>query len=341
MSEPVPLLSLVVPCFNEESVVRDTHRRLQALGAGLEGVEVEIVFVDDGSRDGTRAILRALSEADSTVRVVVLSRNFGQQIAIIAGLAAAKGDAVAVLDCDLQDPPEVIADMLARWRDGADVAFGLRTAREGESRLKQWRSNALLRLVNRLSDVPIPLNVGEFRLMDRRVVDVLLAMPERDPFFRGMVPWAGFRQEAVPFRRHRRASGKSKWPFRRSVRVAVDGLLSFTIAPLRLAVWLGFLVTAAAVVGTLYALAQRLLTDVWVPGWATLLIAILFMGGTQLVLIGMLAEYLGRIYAEVKRRPLYVVQERVGFPSASAEAVDAAPGHHAPTEWGAAGGQPR
>lgn len=316
----VPLLSIVVPCFNEEPVVARTHGRLKAASDGWDDVDVEAIFVDDGSSDGTLAVLRELAAADPALRVVSLSRNFGQQIAITAGFAAAKGDAVVVLDCDLQDPPEVIHEMLSRWREGAEVVFGLRLVREGEGTVKQWQSKAFFRVINRVSDISIPNDVGEFCLMDRKVVDVLMAMPERDRFLRGMVPWAGFRQDVVPFRRERRAVGKSKWPFRASLGLALSAVLSFGVAPLRLAIWLGFLVAGGAVLGILYALVQRLLTDVWVPGWATLFIAILFIGGTQLVVVGMLGEYLGRIYAEVKRRPLYVVKERLGFPPAPVDA---------------------
>ena len=320
----MPLLSIVVPCYNEEPVVARTHQRLKATSDGWDGIDVETIFVDDGSSDGTLAVLRELAAADPALRVVSLSRNFGQQIAITAGFAAAKGDAVVVLDCDLQDPPEVIHEMLSRWRDGAEVVFGLRLAREGEGAVKQWRSKAFFRAINRMSDISIPNDVGEFCLMDRKVMEVLMAMPERDRFLRGMVPWAGFRQEVVPFRREPRAVGTSKWPFRASLGLALGAVLSFGVAPLRLAIWLGFLVAGGAVVGILYALVQRLLTDVWVPGWATLFIAILFIGGTQLVVVGMLGEYLGRIYAEVKRRPLYVVKERLGFPAAPVEVGDGA-----------------
>lgn len=316
------LLSIVIPCFNEELVVAQTHRRLKATSDGWDDVDVETIFVDDGSSDGTLVVLRELAAADSTLRVVSLSRNFGQQIAITAGLAAAKGDAVVVLDCDLQDPPEVIHEMLARWREGAEVVFGLRLAREGVRTAKQWQSKAFFRVINRVSNISIPNDVGEFCLMDRKVIDVLMAMPERDRFLRGMLPWTGFRQAVVPFHREPRAAGTSKWPFRASLGLALGAVLSFGVAPLRLAIWLGFLVAGGAVAGIFYALVQRLLTDVWVPGWTTLLIAILFIGGTQLVVVGMLGEYLGRIYAEVKRRPLYVVKERLGFPAVPADLGD-------------------
>lgn len=312
----MPLLSIIVPCFNEESVLRATHERLAALRDSLDDIDVELVYVDDGSDDGTLAILREFAIAARDVRVVVLSRNFGQQIAISAGLAAAGGDAVAVIDADLQDPPEVIPEMLARWRDGADVAYGVRTSRAGEGAGIRWRSRMFLGLLGRLSDTEVRRDVGEFCLLDRKVVDVLATMPERHRFLRAMVPWAGFRQEPVYFRRDRRAGGATKWRLGGTLRLGLDALLSFSSAPLRLAVWLGFAVAGVAMVGILYALAQRLLTDGWVPGWATLLIATLFIGGIQLVVVGVLGEYMARIYAEVKRRPLYLVRERLGFPEA-------------------------
>ena len=247
--------------------------------------------------------------------MLVLSRNFGHQIAITAGLQSAAGDVVVVLDADLQDPPEVIPEMLEHWRQGADVAYGVRTERDGETAFKRWTASAFYRLMNRLAEVPIPNNAGDFRLMSRRVVDAFLAMPERDRFVRGMVTWAGFRQEPVPYRRAPRAGGKSKYPLRKMLRFAAAGILSFSAAPLRLATWLGLLASGFAALGIVYVLAVRLLTDAWVAGWAMQSIITLFLGGVQLVVLGVLGEYLGRIYAEVKRRPLYLVLERIGFPS--------------------------
>ncbi|MCE2435050.1 MAG: glycosyltransferase family 2 protein [Candidatus Latescibacteria bacterium] len=311
----VTRLSVVVPCFNEEAVIRETHRQLVSTLEQVPELDFELVYVDDGSRDGTLDLLRGIQRADSRVRVLVLSRNFGHQIAVTAGIQGTQGDAVVVIDADLQDPPAVILDMLDRWRKGADVAYGVRTKREGETAFKRWTAWAFYRLFRRLTETPIPLDTGDFRLMDRKVVDAFLAMPERDRFVRGMVAWAGFRQEPVPYQRAARAAGETKFPLKKMLRFTADGILSFSIVPLRLATWIGFFASGLALLGIGYAAALRLFTDVWVTGWMVLLIAILFLGGVQLVLIGIFGEYLGRIYGEVKRRPLYLIAERLGFTS--------------------------
>jgi len=307
------LLSVVVPCYNEEEVIAETHQRLVAALENEPGLGLEIIYVDDGSRDGTLAILRDLQAADTRVRVVSFSRNFGHQFAVTAGLDHAAGDAVCVIDADLQDPPEVILQMLARWRAGVDVAYGVRSEREGESAFKLWTAKTFYRTINMLSDTPIPLDTGDFRLMDRAAVEAFQAMPERDRFVRGMVAWAGFRQEAVPYRRSARFAGTTKYPLRKMLKFAADGIVSFSTVPLRMAVYLGMLASLLAMVGVVYALAMRLATQNWVAGWTLLFIAVLFMGGVQLMFMGVLGEYVGRIYGEVKKRPLYLVKEQLGF----------------------------
>jgi dolichol-phosphate mannosyltransferase len=307
------LLSAVVPCYNEEEVIGETHRRLTAVLSDLDRLDYEIVYVDDGSRDQTLHLLRDLQGGDRHVRVVQFSRNFGHQLAVTAGVAHAAGDAVVFIDADLQDPPELIHEMVARWRDGFDVAYGVRTDRAGETRFKLATAKAFYRLINRISDTDIPLDTGDFRLMDRKVVDALRAMPERDRFVRGMVSWVGFRQTAVPYRRAARFAGESKYSPGKMLRFALDGVFSFSVAPLKAAMWLGFGVSAIAVVGVAYALALRLLTNSWVTGSTAIFIAVLFMGGVQLISVGVIGEYIGRIYGESKRRPLYVVAERRGF----------------------------
>jgi polyisoprenyl-phosphate glycosyltransferase len=312
-NERVPLLSVVVPCFDEELVIRNTHRRLVDTLGRRTDLHFEIIYVDDGSRDGTLPILKDLQQTDARVRLVALSRNFGHQLAASAGLECTAGDAVVLIDADLQDPPEVILEMLELWRDGADVAYGVRSEREGETAFKLWTAKTFYRFINRLSDVAIPLDTGDFRLMDRDVIDALIAMPERDRFVRGMVAWIGFRQEPVHYRRAPRLAGETKYPLRKMVAFAVDGIVSFSIVPLRLAVFFGLAASTLAVAGILYALILRLYTDDWVTGWTLMFIAILFVGGVQLVFLGVLGEYLGRIYGEVKRRPLYLVKERAGF----------------------------
>ena len=307
------LLSVVVPCFNEETVIPETHRRLVAVVEKAPGVDFEIIYVDDGSRDATLDRMRGFQRTDPRVRVLALSRNFGQQIALTAGLAEAAGDVIAAIDADLQDPPETILEMLDHWRRGADVAYGVRAEREGETAFKRWTATAFYRLLTRIANVSIPLDAGDFRLMDRTVVNAFLAMPERDRFVRGMVAWTGFRQDPVYYKRNARAAGETKYPFKKMLHLAVDSILSFSLVPLRLATWIGFLAAVLALSGIAYAAAMRIFTDVWVPGWTLTFIALLFLGGVQLVLIGVIGEYLGRIYAEVKRRPLYLVKDRLGF----------------------------
>ena len=309
------LLSVVTPCFNEDAVIRETHRRLTSVLGQIPEFTYEVIYVDDGSGDGTLDILRDLQSSDQRVRVVALSRNFGHQIAVTAGLQSTTGDVVVIMDADLQDPPEVLPEMLERWRGGADVVYGVRTGREGETAFKRWTAAAFYRFIARLSEIPIPLDTGDFRVMDRKVVDAFLAMPERDRFVRGMVAWTGFRQEPVRYRRAARAAGETKYPFGKMLRFAVDAILSFSPAPLRLAIWWGFSASGFALAGIVYALIVRLFTDAWVPGWALIFIAILFFGGLQLAVLGLVGEYLARIYAETKRRPLYLVRERLGFDS--------------------------
>ena len=310
------LLSVVVPCFNEDAVLEQTHRRLTRTLEQLPDVDFEILYVDDGSRDGTRHLIRRFSAADCRVRGIGLSRNFGHQMAVSAGLEHASGDAVVLIDADLQDPPETIAELVARWRDGYQVAYAVRTRRVGETLFKRSTATLFYRLLQSLSDTPIPRDTGDFRLMDRVVVNALLAMPERDRYVRGMVSWVGFRQIGVPYQRDARAAGESKYPFFKMLRFAFDGLTSFSVAPLRLAMWMGFGASGVALLGIVYALVVRLFTDSWVTGWAALFIAVLFIGGAQLISLGIIGEYVGRIYGETKRRPHYIVEEQLGAAAA-------------------------
>lgn len=311
MRQTLPLVSLIVPCFNEEEVVTETHRRLAALADSQRSYRFEFLFVDDGSRDSTLTLLRGITKADSRTRVVAFSRNFGHQLAVTAGLDEARGDAVVVLDADLQDPPEVVAEMLTKWQEGWQVVYGVRAERAGESHFKLWTAHMFYRVLNYLSDTPIPLDAGDFRLMDRTVVEVLRNMPERDRFVRGMVSWVGFRQLALPYRRAARFAGTTKYPLRRMLRFASNGIMSFSMRPLKLAMDIGLLCAGMACVGILWVLVRRLATQNWVPGWAAIIIAVLFLGGIQLVCTGILGEYVGRIYMQAKGRPLYVIGERI------------------------------
>lgn len=317
------LVSVVVPCYNEEPVIRETHKRLVSVLEQLKPDAFELIYVNDGSRDRTLELLEELQAADERVRVLSFSRNFGHQIAVTAGLDNAQGDAVVLIDADLQDPPAVILEMVERWRDGYHVVYGMRTDRPGETRFKLWTAKLFYRLLNKLSDVEIPLDVGDFRLMDRRVVDVMRAMPERDRYLRGMVSWVGFRQIAVMYRREPRFAGESKYPLFKMLRFATDGIISFSNVPLRLAVWAGVFAIFLAFGGIIYALILRLYFSEthWVRGWTSTFVAILFLGGTQLIFLGFIGEYIGRIYGEVKRRPLYILQERLGFEKEADEVV--------------------
>ena len=317
------LLSIVVPCMNEQEVLRETHQRLVAV-LQQAPLNFEIVYVDDGSTDSTPEVLRELQAQDTQVRVVRFSRNFGHQVAITAGLEHASGDAVVIIDADLQDPPEVVLEFLAKLLDGYDVVYGVRTERDGETAFKRWTARFFYRFISRLSDTRIPLDTGDFRLMDRRVVDSLLSMPERDRFVRGMVSWLGFSQVGVPYHRASRAAGATKFSLFKMVRFALDGIFSFSILPLRLATWTGFAASAVAIVGIIIVLLERFFqVPGLVKGWSSAVIAELFIGGVQLICIGIIGEYVGRIYGESKRRPLYIVRERMGFESRNPVAASA------------------
>jgi dolichol-phosphate mannosyltransferase len=306
-------LSLVVPCYNEEEVLPVTHGRLTNVMQAMTEYDYEIIYIDDGSRDRTGEILRDLQASDRHVRVLRFSRNFGHQIAASAGLDTANGDAVVLIDADLQDPPEVIPEMVARWKEGYHVAYGQRRDREGETAFKLFTAKLFYRLFNKLANIDMPLDTGDFRLMDRCVVQAIRQMPEYDRFLRGMVSWIGFRQIAVPYHRAARVAGESKYPFYKMLRFACDAIFSFSLVPLRLATILGFLGSGIALLGILYAGVVRLGTGQWVSGWASLFIAILFLGGAQLICMGVIGEYVGRIHRESKHRPLYLLMERLGF----------------------------
>ena len=307
------LVSVVIPCMNEQEVLRETNRRVVTF---LEqaSVHFEIIYVDDGSTDATSDVLRELQAQDGRLRVVRFSRNFGHQIAITAGLEHATGDAVIIIDADLQDPPEVIPEFLAKWQDGYDVVYGVRTGRDGETAFKLGTAKFFYRFISRLSDTRMPLDAGDFRLLDRRAVAALLSMPERDRFVRGMVSWVGFSQVGVPYQRASRAAGKTKFSLFKMVRFALDGIFSFSILPLRLATWSGFVASGISLLGIIIVLLDKYFAvPGMVKGWSSTVIAVLFIGGVQLICLGIIGEYVGRIYGESKGRPLYIVRERMGF----------------------------
>lgn len=313
------LLSVVIPCYNETAVLPLLHERLTTVLPAL-GPEWEVVFVDDGSTDDTWQRLVELDDPEGRFRAVGLSRNFGHQTAVAAGLAHARGDVVAVLDADLQDPPELLGECLKSWRDGDDVVYLVRQKRK-EGWLKRSLYSAFYRLLDRFSAISIPRDSGDFCLMDRRVVDVIVSMPERHLFLRGLRAWTGFRQRALPYERPARVAGETKYPFFKLVGLATDGLFSFSIVPLRLATWFGLLSVLLASGWGLFVLAWRVLgfsflghTAAELPGWSGgVLLAILF-GSIQLMFLGIVGEYVGRIYEETKGRPRWVVKSVHGLP---------------------------
>lgn len=307
------LISVIIPCYNEEEVIATTVDRLHAMTKELAAYKFELIFVDDGSADKTIEELREKAKTVPVLRIVALARNFGHQIAVTAGIDAAKGDAVILIDADLQDPPEVIPEMIALWEEGHEVVYGTRKSRAGESTFKKTTAGAFYRLLNRLSEIPIPLDTGDFRLMDRAVVDVLKSMPERHRFVRGMVAWVGLRQIELPYERAERFAGTSKYPLRKMLAFALDGIISFSSKPLRVAMMLGVMCSLLACLGIFYAVFMRIFTSTWVEGWTALMIAVLFIGGIQLIALGVIGEYLARVYTESKSRPLYVVNDRLSI----------------------------
>jgi len=311
-----PTYSLVVPIFNEETVIPVLLRRLDALLEAFDA-EAEVVVVDDGSSDTSAIVIEAKARADKRYRLIKLSRNFGHQIAITVGLDYAAGRAVIVMDADLQDPPEVVLEMIAKWKEGYDVVSAERASRQGESRFKRATAHLFYRLIGRLGDVPMARNAGDFRLVDRRALDCFLAMPERDRFVRGMFAWIGFRQGTVTFDRPPRAAGRSKYSLSKMARLAVNGVISFSDAPLRLALWAGGAVSALAFVYGLSVIVRWALSDPSLErGWSSTIVVIAALGGANMLMTGVVGLYVGRIYAEAKGRPLYVVERAVGFEDA-------------------------
>jgi dolichol-phosphate mannosyltransferase len=306
-----PPYSVVVPVFDEREILPELYRRLRAVLDALPGA-AELVFVDDGSRDGSLDVLRRLNGEDPRVRVVALSRNFGHQKALTAGLLHSRGRVVAVLDADLQDPPELLPRLIAEVEGGADVAYGVRTRRK-EGPLKRALYFAFYRLIRRLSDTELPLDAGDFCAMSRRLVDLVNALPERDRYLRGLRSWMGFRQAGIPYERAGREAGETKYTYAKLVQLSVDGLISFTLFPLRLIILLGLALSLVSFLGIVVVLYFRLFTDRSIPGFASVAIMLLSIGGIQLLTLGVIGEYVGRVFQQVKGRPLFVVAERIGF----------------------------
>lgn len=310
-----PVLSIVVPVKDEEDAVATFVERVKGCLAAVDDPAsgaFEILFVDDGSTDSTLQMIRSAHQADPRVRAISLSRNFGKEAALSAGLDHARGEAVIPMDVDLQDPPEVLGDMIAQWRKGFDVVCGIRTDRGTDSLPKRLTADLYYRAHNWLSEDKIPEHAGDFRLLDRKVVDIIRTMPERNRFMKGLFAWAGFRQAYVPYRREPRRTGKTKFNYLRLWRFAIDGITSASTVPLRVWSYLGGLVALLAIFYAILVVIRTLLWGVQVPGYASLMVAILFLGGLQLLSLGVLGEYVGRILVESKQRPLYVVREEIG-----------------------------
>ena len=308
-----PRYSIVAPCYNEEAGLHELYKRVSEV-MDSTGEPWELVLINDGSRDRTRDIMRQMHDSDARVKIVDFARNFGHQLAATAGLDHATGEAVIIIDADLQDPPQVIPDMIQKWKEGFEVVYAVRTQRKGESWFKEFTAKAFYRLVYRITEVDIPLDTGDFRLMDRKVVNAMNQLRERHRFIRGMTSWVGFRQTGVHYVREERFAGETHYPFRKMFKFALDAITGFSYLPLQMATYLGFIIAALSALAAILVIVARLFIGA-APfhGQATTLVFVLFIGGVQLITLGIIGEYLGRIYDEVKGRPLYIVREAIGF----------------------------
>ena len=306
------VFSFVIPVRDEVEVLHELARRLTELMEQLGG-HAEVVLVDDGSGDGSLEVLRSLHQQDQRFKVLRLSRNFGHQIAITAGLDYASGDAVVIMDADLQDPPEVVLEMVKQWRAGYQIVYGVRESRLNDSRLKRWTATNFYKVLGRLSEVPIPRDTGDFRLVDRRALNAVRDMREHRRYLRGLFAWVGFDQTGVHYVRPQRFAGKTKFSFGRMLQFGFDGIISFSTIPLRLTLNIGFLISSIALLMGIVGIALRIANVYTVPGWASIVVAVGLLGGVQLVVLGVIGEYIARIYEEVKQRPLYLVREQHGW----------------------------
>lgn len=306
------ILSVVVPLYNEQEVLPETYRRLLAVMESIGG-SYEVIMVNDGSRDRTAEMAKDLCRENPSFKLLNFSRNFGHQTAITAGMDYASGQAIVVIDADLQDPPEIIPDMLAKWREGYEVVYGKRISRKGETFFKTFTARTFYRLLNKLTDVKIPTDVGDFRLIDAKVKDALLRIPEHNRYVRGLISWLGFRQTAVEFARDARFAGETKYPLRKMLKLAVDGITSFSYKPLKVSIGIGTFLSAFSLIFALTVVLLRAFDiSTMEPGWASLMVVMLFFFGIVLVMLGIIGEYIGRVFEEVKGRPLYIISEEIG-----------------------------
>jgi len=300
--------SIIIPVFNEEQVIEHTYERLKIVMDSM-AEPYELLFINDGSRDKTVDILKHLGEADDHIKIIDFSRNFGHQIAITAGMDYAKGDAVIIIDADLQDPPELILEMIEKWKSGYDVVYAKRTARKGETFFKKQTAALFYRTLRAMTDIEIPIDTGDFRLIDRKVCEQMQNVHERNRFVRGLVSWVGFKQTAVEYERDERYAGETKYPLKRMLKLSIDGITSFSYKPLKIANYLG---AALSIIGFIYMLVvlyQKLFTTTTITGWSSIIVIQLFFSGIILMMLGVIGEYIGRIYDEAKNRPLYIVQD--------------------------------
>lgn len=306
------LLSVVVPMYYEEAVVQACYRELSRVMTQHQW-NYELIFVNDGSKDGTLQLLKEIAQQDARVKIIDFARNFGHQVAVTAGVFHSQGDATVIIDADLQDPPAVIKEMVDKWQEGYDVVYAKRKKRKGETWFKLWSAKCFYRFLHYMSEVEIPLDTGDFRLMDRKAVEAFKAMPERNRFVRGMVSWVGFDQTYIEYERDERYAGETKYPLKKMLRFATDGIISFSTKPLKMVRSLGFLTIFIAILLLIYSLVAKYIMHSVVTGWTSLMVAITFFSGVQLFSIGLLGEYIARIYDESRQRPLYLIKEKVNF----------------------------
>ena len=306
------MYSIVVPVYNEENVIKEFYNRTTAVLSSLKE-RYEIIFINDGSVDNSLTILRELHVEDSSVKVINFSRNFGHQMAITAGMDYSAGNAVIIMDSDLQDPPEVMAKLVEKWKEGYDVVYAVREARKGETLFKRVTATLFYRLIVKITNVSMQADVGDFRLMDKKVIDIFRTVRERHRFIRGLVFWVGFKQTGISYIRNERFAGETKYPFRKMLKFAIDGITSFSFLPLQLAMYAGVIISLMSFASGIYILCLRIITGRFIPGIAGILVSVLFLGGIQLLFLGLIGEYIGRMYDEIKQRPLYIVQEFLGF----------------------------
>jgi dolichol-phosphate mannosyltransferase len=301
--------TVIIPVYNEEAVIHETYHRLTKVMESING-PYELLFVNDGSQDRTGEIIAAFAEVDEHIRLLDFSRNFGHQIAITAGMDYARGDAIVIIDADLQDPPELIPQMIAKWHEGYEVVYAKRSERKGETRFKKWTAALFYRLMGALSEISIPLDTGDFRLIDRKVCDALGSIRERNRFVRGLVSWVGFRQTAIEYVREERYAGETKYPLKKMLRFSIDGITSFSYKPLKMATYLGIAVSSASLIYLLVSLAQIIFKTNPTAGWSSLIASIMLLNGVILIFFGILGEYIGRISDETKNRPLYILRNK-------------------------------